>query len=244
MEFFSLIAEESFNTDDSTGAIVTGFGMGRVSIGDKLYYYHPSKKVITAEVKSILVGADEYQGSANNQPVALEFTGLRKGDISKFTVLSNLEKVLVPTAQQTYNNPEILGLLYGFNKFSKDTRFLTTLVYYLTHGKFLVEVETDAEPAIRGEQAVLPKGMKMGIPAIKNTDGKTAIPIFTDQATSNLGQKLTNTDIRKMMLIDMDRAAKASANQYDGVVLNPYGPVPFFMDNSYLKQLGVMPKKK
>ncbi len=239
MEFFSLIAEDSFHSDDNKGAIVTGFAVGKVSVGDKVFFYHPSKKIITAVVKSILVGADEYKDSAMNQPAALEFEGIRKGDISKFMVITNVPKVLISAENSTYNNPELLGLIYGCQKFSKDSRFMTVFVYYLNKAKFLLEVQTDSEASKNSED------MRIKVNPVVNKDGSRAIAIYTDTSTAQIGQPVfADAPKRNVMVTELTRAAEFSRDLCDGVVINPNGPVPFYMDNSFLKHLGVLPKKK
>ena len=242
MEFFSLIAEDSFNSDDHKGAIVTGFAVGKVSVGDKLFFYHPSKKILTAVVKTILVGADEYRESATNQPAALEFEGLRKGDISKFMVITNVPKILLSAENSAYNNPELLGLLYGCQKFSKDSRFMTVLIYYLNRATFLLDVQTEEEIKTSGVQE---QDVRIKVNPVVNKDDSKAIAIYTDTATAQKGVPvLANPPKRNIMMVNLAIAAEFSKNNCDGVVINPNGPIPFFMENSFLKHLGIVPNKK
>lgn len=240
MEIFTLIIQEIMETEDGKGTMVMGYAFGRVSRGDKVFFYHPSSKVMNHEVKQINTSPEEVVGSAQNQVVALAFDGVRKGQVHKYTVISNQTKIDVASKTTTFNNPELFGLLYGINKFGRDSAFITTLTYYLNRAKFLVEINTAEEPIVENGVASFKKDTKMVVQAMKNTDGTTAIPVYTDQYVPVPDYNvLSNKSPKKMMFTTLKLASNMSMNKHDGIVINPAGPAPFFLSNDLLKQLNL-----
>lgn len=235
---FTFMAEDIFSLTGQ-GIVVVGFVVGKITTGDAYYMYHPSKTITVGMIEGIENGPGHLCTTAENQNVAIKMGNMNKEDIPVFTVLSSIRPQTQTDVNKAVENPDLLGLMTGYGRFSSNIDYLNILIYRIAHAKFLMAMYLDNEPIQNDDGTVtLNEGTTIGFPSLTSNDNTSAMPIFTDW--NELGKWTTVFDEQhppKTAINSFQDAVRICADNNDGVVINPFGKTPIFLSNSMITKI-------
>ena len=233
--FFMLVEGPSdYLPEDEKNFLVEGNVYGEIKKGDKVYLFNTDNSIITTEVMDIRTGPSLFAESAEDKHCVIELDGSEIKEINKFTVLTNAEPETVESNKRPISNPRILGLSLDFHRYSKDPEFFTVLINAIVRGRYLTHASVEK---LDNEK----KGKtKIGIMSItdSNAPDKRLVPVYTDHY--NMGRSsIKNTDGKLQVLgLGFPEIARfASADQHEGFVINPFGPVAIKIPKGLVKEI-------
>lgn len=220
---FIFLTEQIFSMGQ-IGIAAVGTVSGKVHVGDAVYLYHPGVPLAAARVDKLELAPGRGAEEAENCMVSLHFENMRRENIQKFAVLSNIRPDQMAEQKETVENPQLRGLLSGYAKFEKEPEFLRLFHYSIAHAKFMMAVFAD--------------GTNLSFPTVANTDGTSAIPVFTDpEALLRWQNVFDEKHPKKTAVQTFGEAAALSQNGNDGIVINPFDDAPYFLSNDLITKI-------
>lgn len=206
------------------GIAAVGTVSGKVHVGDAVYLYHPGVPLAAARVDKLELAPGRGAEEAENCMVSLHFENMRQENIKRFSVFSNIRPDQMAEQKETVENPQLRGLLSGYAKFEKEPEFLRLFHYSIAHAKFMMAVFAD--------------GTNLSFPTVANTDGTSAIPVFTDpEALLRWQNVFDEKHPKKTAVQTFGEAAALSQNGNDGIVINPFDDAPYFLSNDLITKI-------
>lgn len=236
--FFMLVEGPSdFLPKSESNHLVEGNVYGEVKKGDKVFLFSTDNQVFTTTVEDIRTGPNLFAESAEDKHCILELKGEGIKEISKYSILTSAAPETVDSNTLPVSNPRILGLSLDFNRFSGDPEFFTVLVNAIIRGNYLTHARIDKDG---------PK-TRIGILSIKdnNDPDKRLVPVFTDHfnmARANVQNPNGNMQILAVKFPEVARFA--TADQHEGFVINPFGPVAVKIPKGLIKEILENPSYK
>lgn len=218
-KFFMLVETiPEYLEAEKNNILVEGIVYGNVSKGDQIFLYNTDNNIITSSVVSVRNESGEAVDSIVNERAVLELKSDKVTEVKRFALVTNAVPDEI-AEKKTITNPRVLGLSLDFNRFARDTDYFTTLINAIIRGNFITHGKVD-----KGANGKA----RIGIISLQdnNDPGKRLIPVFTDRFTmskAKIGRvedKITNISLKFP-----DLARFASADEHDGFVINPFGPV-------------------
>lgn len=235
---FTFLAEQIFSIRQ-IGMVAVGRVSGKVCGGDSVYLYHPEVPLTAAKIDKIELAPGKAAKEAENCQAALYFENMKPENIRKYTVISNIRGNQGADLNEAVENPQLRGLLCGYTQFGNDPDYRNLLNYSIAHARFLMAVYVDREPTQNGDgTATFTAGATMSFPLVSNTDGTSAVPVFTDWETLGKWQNVFDeTHPPKTVVQTFGGVAAISFNGNDGIVVNPFDETPLFCSNDFLKKI-------
>ncbi len=223
---FVFLTEAVYEKNDSDkGIVVLGYVYGEVRVGDTVYLYHPGIPICTAVIDEIEVQPNQFEKTGKNQNLALHFHNVKKNVIPQYAVISNVEPNKQESDMTKIQNPLLLGLTFGYQKFYGDINFINLLTYSIVHGIYTMAYHENAEETDGKFYFTVTK-----------KDGNNAIPVFTDYECYLRWNDLKDNEEKVInTLHDFPYVANLCLNgTSNGLVINPFGPVPVYMSNELI----------
>lgn len=160
---FIFLTEQIFSMGQ-IGIAAVGTVSGKVHVGDAVYLYHPGVPLAAVRVDKLELAPGRGAEEAENCMVSLHFENMRRENIQRFAVLSNIRPDQMAEQKETVENPQLRGLLSGYAKFEKEPEFLRLFHYNIAHAKFMMAVFAD--------------GTNLSFPTVANTDGTSRSGLY------------------------------------------------------------------
>lgn len=240
---FTIMIENMLQLENNMGVAAVGNVHGTVKVHDKVYVMHPAlPEPIYTEIDSIEIGPDETADTATDRKVVVKISGIKdRNTIPKFTVISNVRPHNEVNVNQPLENPFLLGLTYEYPRYAKDHGFYNIMTFAIFSSRFLTPIKVDNEPEKRPDgTAVMKKNTKVGFRMLRHPQNESMIvlPVFTDWLTlRNWKDAFDKDDQPKTMLMSFDQCAEIGVKSKGGFVINPYSPVPFYVNNEIISSI-------
>ncbi|MBQ4282807.1 MAG: SseB family protein [Lachnospira sp.] len=224
---YTLMVEDAFTLKKKNGLVVVGHLHGEIKVGDAAYICHHTKPMTCVKVLGIEIEKGKPAQSASNQPVALLLDCVStREEAPKFAVISGMEPQVDEGDNTKLQNPMLLGLSMEYMRFVKEEQYLHTLIYAATHAKYITPVKVDEQSAV--------SFVGIGNPSVP---GVTFLPLFTDWVALNIDESVFESNKKDTMLMEFPDAVSVAKNGYEGIVINPYGPVPVMMPGELINAI-------
>lgn len=237
---FTLLVEDAFKTSRIQGMVVLGMLHGKMREGDTVYLYQSSKPAMKLEVEGIEIGPRKAVNVAQNQQVGLCLDLKEKDAIPRYAVISSISPQEAADAAMV-ENPRLLGLSMEYRRLHASQDYFNILLYELCHARFVVPFYMDRPPLPNPDGTLsFGKDAKAGFPSLKKSgdESKSVFPVFTDGgALWNWKGAFHPDQPKQAAAIRLPEVIRHVKNGHDGMVLNPFGPVPVFLPLDLLEKV-------
>ena len=230
--FFMLVEGPSdFQPRSENNLLVEGNVYGHISKGEEVFLFNTDNSIVTTTVEDIRTGPNSFADEAEDKHCVIELKGSGIKEINKFSVLTNSEPETVESNKVPVSNPRIVGLSLDFNRFSKDPEFFTVLINAIVRGNYLTHARIEK---------LQPGKTRIGIMSLKdnNDPDKRIVPVFTDHYNMSRAPLKDEEGKNQILSVKFPEVAKfATADQHDGFVINPFGPVAIKIPKGLVQEI-------
>lgn len=222
---------------EADGNVCRGRVQGRIRTDDQVYVMLPGKKEayaglitrITADGKEVKTAADSYA----------EITVACPQEIAAFTVISTHYPMHQREPVIQAENPHLSGILSVYSDHYSNDDYIGILNYDICHGEYLVP----ARAAVRKDHKdmMYPLGTQTSVSfysvstAVQPNDA--CLPVFTDwDALSRYGFVIEEP-LSTVLVMSFDKCRRLAQQGYAGIVVDPFGPRPFYIGKDYIETL-------
>ncbi len=245
---FSLLVQSAHTLSDARGIAVYGFVHGKINRGEKVYIIDPQGNVYTAAVSAIKVEETKTVSSAKNQQVQLHIDHLNDNPApGKLAVLSSHAPLSELSATTIPANYYLKGLLNDYTLLHQDPYYVGILIYALCHAHYLVPVEVANAPLnVQNVPENVAKSVNITFLSLKNQEGtRSDFPLFTDMDAFSQWKKVLGVKtLPKTMTVKFSHIASFTAQNKDGLLIDPFGPMSFPMPYDFVQKITDLPEYK
>lgn len=229
---FTLLIEDLSPLPEEQGVVVGGILYGTVQKGDEIYIIHPMGTISTTKVDGIEVGPNQTADRAQNQKITMLLKGVKDvNQVPKYTVLTSIKPQTTVDANTAVENPQLLGLSMDYPRLCKDNTYMNLLVYVVCHANYVVPASVDKAAAENGDT-------RMRFPSLQDPADKSRnlFPVFTDYAAlANWKNLFDENHPPKAIIMPFPNAVKVCNG--NGIVINPFGPMPILLADKMIEQI-------
>ena len=206
----------------------TGQLIGQIRMLDQLYVYTKGMPCSKARVVQIHKDGNKLSDVKGGKNVTL-VVNLRK-QLKPFTVLSDVREAFMEKPEVFAENPRIVGLSSFFGECYRNGEYLSALAEAMMHGHYIVPCRVKLEG--RGNiAAALPPNLNVSVPSVSRNDraGERILPVFTDWDGVSKWKPFVESAESSVMLVDYQRLISLYENTFDGIAVNPFNEVSFYL---------------
>lgn len=206
----------------------TGQLIGQIRMLDQLYVYTKGMPCSKARVVQIHKDGNRLSDVKGGKNVTL-VVNLRK-QLKPFTVLSDVREAFMEKPEVFAENPRIVGLSSFFGECYRNGEYLSALAEAMMHGHYIVPCRVKLEG--RGNiAAALPPNLNVSVPSVSRNDraGERILPVFTDWDGVSKWKPFVESAESSVMLVDYQRLISLYENTFDGIAVNPFNEVSFYL---------------
>lgn len=206
----------------------TGQLIGQIRMLDQLYVYTKGMPCSKARVVQIHKDGNRLSDAKDGKNVTL-VVNLRK-QLKPFTVLSDVREAFMEKPEVFAENPRIVGLSSFFGECYRNGEYLSALAEAMMHGHYIVPCRVKLEG--RGNiAAALPPNLNVSVPSVSRNDraGERILPVFTDWDGVSKWKPFVESAESSVMLVDYQRLISLYENTFDGIAVNPFNEVSFYL---------------
>ena len=206
----------------------TGQLIGQIRMLDQLFVYTKGMPCSKARVVQIHKDGNRLSDVKGGKNVTL-VVNLRK-QLKPFTVLSDVREAFMEKPEVFAENPRIVGLSSFFGECYRNGEYLSALAEAMMHGHYIVPCRVKLEG--RGNiAAALPPNLNVSVPSVSRNDraGERILPVFTDWDGVSKWKPFVESAESSVMLVDYQRLISLYENTFDGIAVNPFNEVSFYL---------------
>ena len=206
----------------------TGQLIGQIRMLDQLFVYTKGMPCSKARVVQIHKDGNRLSDAKGGKNVTL-VVNLRK-QLKPFTVLSDVREAFMEKPEVFAENPRIVGLSSFFGECYRNGEYLSALAEAMMHGHYIVPCRVKLEG--RGNiAAALPPNLNVSVPSVSRNDraGERILPVFTDWDGVSKWKPFVESAESSVMLVDYQRLISLYENTFDGIAVNPFNEVSFYL---------------
>ena len=239
---FCLLAEDVFESSRLQGVMVIGNIHGRVRVGDTMYLYCKDQPVKEVTVTDIELGPRNPVETAKDCQVGLCLNLEKAEEVPKLAVLSSVKPLEGEMAQRVIENQRLFGLMMEYSRLYTNSAYMDELLYELCFAKFILPLYMEKPPVPQEDGSlVFPEDSFAGFRPLKKADeeDKLVFPAFTDElATMSWKEAFHEGQPKRFATMVLPHLIQqVRQNNYAGLVLNAFGPVPVYFPMELLEQV-------
>ncbi len=239
---FCLLAEDVFESSRLQGVMVIGNIHGRVRVGDTMYLYCKDQPVKEVSVMDIELGPRNPVETAKDCQVGLCLNLEKAEEVPKLAVLSSVKPMEGEMAQRVIENQRLFGLMMEYSRLYTNSAYMDELLYELCYAKFILPLYMEKPPVPQEDGSlVFPEDSFAGFRALKKADeeDKLVFPAFTDElATMSWKEAFHEGQPKRFATMALPHLIhQVRQNNYAGLVVNAFGPVPVYFPMELLEQV-------
>lgn len=208
---------------------------GTARAGEKVSWLCPDGRVVHTALTHVYDKKKRERSSVRDQKAYLAVSA-PEGSVSdwKYSIVSDIPFQIEAKVREAVENPYLLGLLYELKSCSQDQEYRNILLREVCHAHYIIPVYGELPSSAAGS-VTLDKGTVFSLPSLGYEGGCRALPVFTDWPALDLWKAAFSKHKRQTMIFSFPDAL--SMRKEDAVVVNPFGPVPFFMDPKLIRSV-------
>ena len=206
----------------------TGHVIGNIRMLDRMFVYAKGMPSVNARVVQIHKDGSRLSDVKGGKDVTVVLN-LRK-ELKPYTVLSDVKEVFVERPEVFAENPRVIGLSSFFGECYRNGEYLAVLADALMHGHYIVPCRVKLEG--RGNIAeALPPNLNVSVPSVSRNDhaGERILPVFTDWDGVSKWKPFVESEESSVMIVDYQRLISLYENTFDGIAMNPFNEVSFYL---------------
>ena len=159
----------------------------------------------------------------------------------QFGIITSVNPELRDERYVHAENPRLTSMIDRYNDYNCDNTFMSTLVYDACHSRYIVPAILSANDFHKGDIMDPLLGREaVSFLAVATEGSKTdnIIPIFTDWAALSSYKEVMNSDEAVSVVLSFKEIIRIMhTSRYTGIVLNPFGPKPFYFSKEYIDHI-------
>ncbi len=202
---------------------------GKICEDDGAYLYHAKLPITLAKIIKIKINGTAVE-EAEDTRVEITMNLPSFDEVPAFTVLSSIRPQAVLDAINAVENPEIVGMLAEFDRFSKDKVFVGNLIFNIAHSKYIMATMVGKNEKTNQDM--------IAYPSLKNSDGAVNLPLFTDAIAFSRWSDVSSGKLSvKPIVHTFQTIAKMCVGKNNSIVINPFGPKSFLLKESLISSI-------
>jgi hypothetical protein len=210
---------------------------GEIHTGDHVFLLLSDKTVGEATVQKIIKNKKET-GKAANAYVTIYVD--YDGPVEKYMVLTDIRPSHQENGYNLEENPYLLAIVNHFREENGDYEYKSSLVSAIRNAVYLV-------PAKKGKTGIhasdltarIQENMDVQFLRVSSStaDAGTALPVFTDWDAFSRYRTVMEMPESVSLSLTYKQCSDLSRSSYQGMVINPFGPHPFYLANEFFTQV-------
>ncbi len=176
--------------------------------------------------------------SARDCEVVVEFNGLPKNFVvEKYSVVTNIGRIVDNNKVINTENARVLAMIENYKRHVDEKEFISILVYDVCHGKYLLPTRIAPEENVTSDMMdVIHESKDVSFLSVSTNghEDSPILPIFTDWNTLKQYSEVITDERALALKMTFPQCIQIARKHYDGIVINPFGPTPYFFSNDYL----------
>lgn len=225
---YTFIVEEVKETEKHI--MLKGYVLGTIHNNDEVFVYSLSQGNYLTRVLQIHEnGTIVRKAKDKDIEITIKKTEQTK-EIQVGTVLSDIIENVSENQENNVENPSIRGMISGYNALRDDKKFMTMLLWLIANSKFLV-----AGKSVTGHVGdimdPLNENAQVSFMSVSTTADESLfiLPAFTDWDALKCWSMMMQEKDAVTLLMDYQEVEEIMEKGFGGIVINPFGPQPFFM---------------
>lgn len=211
---------------------------GSIHVKDEVYIYVPEEDSIKANIVKLSVkGESVSKAKDGNIEICLKKDEQTK-TIHKYSVISSVEEKVEMTEENLVENPSLNGLIMGYGKWNHDPNYMSVLLWEISSAEYLMAGRCNEK--LDGEITdVLKRNVSAAFPSVSTAMNEklSILPIFTDWDALNRWKLMMEDKDAMSVIMKYEQIAEIMHTEFDGIVINPFGPFPFYLPNDLANSL-------
>lgn len=228
---FTFVVEEVLEDGSLLGTVE-----GEMRVRDSAYVLQGLENEGRMQISRIMYEGRKVRKASDCQAVVF-LSSKNPVPVGQYMVLSNTRPGQSITPRIAAENPRIKGMISSYARHMSDSGFMSTMIYDVVHGHYLVAAKTDDESARSGDVTEAMRGSHsvyfQSVSTSREPD-KSVFPVFTDWETLSRYENVMEDEKTVVMIMDFQQASEMLNKGYEGVVINPFGPASFFLSPEYI----------
>lgn len=216
--------------NEETMMKLSGTLHGNMHVNDEVYIYIPAEDPLKTRISKLSVkGKSVSRAKDGDVEISLKKDDLTK-TIRKYSVVSSVSDQIEISDENLAENPFVNGLIMGYGKSNRDPNYMSILLWEISSSKYLMagkcreELDGEITDAIR-------QNVNAAFPSVSTTSDEkmTILPVFTDWDALNRWKMMMEDKDAMSIIMKFDQIAEIMHAEFDGIVINPFGPFPFYL---------------
>jgi hypothetical protein len=225
---YTFIVKDIQETDKNV--VLKGFVLGNMHVLDEVYVYSMTQEFFTTRIISITENSKNVRKAKDND---IEIT-LKKNEETKNikvgNVLTDILGFVSEGKENNVENPYIRGLITGYNELRKEKEFTTVLFWLIANAKFLVAGKSTTKRDADMMDPLTDNTQVSFLSVSTNEDSSLFIlPAFTDWDALKCWSTMMQEKDAVTLVMEYKEVEGIMEKGFGGIVINPFGPQPFFL---------------
>ncbi len=240
---YTFIVEEVKETEKHI--VLKGYVLGTIHNNDEVFVYSLSQgNYLTRVIQIHENGMSVRKVKDKDIEITIKKTDQTK-EIQVGTVLSDIIENVSENQENNVENPSIRGMISGYNTLRDDKKYMTMLLWMIANSKFLV-----AGKSVGGHVGdimdPLNENAQVSFMSVSTTADESLfiLPAFTDWDALKCWSMMMQEKDAVTLLMDYQEIEEIMEKGFGGIVINPFGPQPFFMPKDLAVSIVEMISKK
>ncbi len=240
---YTFIVEDVKETEKHV--VLKGYVLGTIRNFDEVFVYSLSQSNYLTRVMRIQEnGTSVHKAKDKNIEIFLKKTEQTK-QIQVGTVLSDIIEHVSNKQENNVENPSIRGLIGGYNVLHDDKKYMTMLLWLIANSKLLVAGKCVSKH-VGDIMDPLSDNAQVSFMSVSTTADESLfiLPAFTDWDALKYWSMMMQEKDAVTLLMDYQEVEGIMEKGFGGIVINPFGPQPFFMPKELASSIVEMCKKE
>lgn len=222
---------------------VTGTVSGKICVNDEVYIYIPASKTVITRIEKIIVdGESVLHVKEGEAELVLKKDALTE-KIQRFSVISSVGENVEMNQVNLVENPFLNGLIMGYREYNNDPVYMSTLLWETSSGKYLM-AGTSNEYLDGDIMDTISGNINATFHSVSSFDATlTILPVFTDWNALDRWKVIMKEKDAMTILMKYGQVVDIMYRDFDGIVINPFGPFPFYLPKELANSLVKMHKE-
>ena len=226
-----------FTVYEAEGQTCRGYVQGKVMANDQVYVNMPGKNVPEAGriIRIMIDGKEEKSASGRYAEMTVECAG----EIIPYTVISTHYTMHQTKPVIQAENPHLSGIISVYSDHYANDDYIGILNYDICHGEYLVPARRTGKTGTRDMMDPLNSQTSVSFYSVNTaaSPDEACLPVFTDwDALSRYGFVIEDPQ-STVLIMNFDKCRRLTEQGYSGIVIDPFGPRPFYLGRDYIATL-------
>ena len=224
-----------------SGGRLKGIVRGSLRVNDRVLILSPGQKEVVSRIRSIRVNGKKKMTASDCEAVLyVPYPDEPEHTFVPYTVITDI----VPghTSDRSINteNPRITGMLEGYASHYSEKDYMSILIYDLVHAHYLVPAKAVKDEDVMADiTRAFTRSREVAFMSVSSSNDPEhpVFPVFTDWSGMNRYTNVMEDAKSVSVLMTFQQAVNMLKNGYTGLVVNPFGPVPFYLSEAFIQSV-------